>query len=63
MEFDSTQAILFVLAGVGFIGGIIVYLIDILPALKREDSSVGGSGYADSTEATCGFVRTSLGLS
>jgi|GEM_PF-1263474 hypothetical protein len=36
--------------------------IDILPALKHEDSSVGGFVYRP-TEATCGFVRTSLELS
>jgi hypothetical protein len=35
--------------------------VDIPHALKRGDFSVGGSmfGYADSTEATCGFVRIS----
>ena len=35
--------------------------LDILLALKREDSS--GEGFYRPTEATCGFVRTSLGLS
>jgi hypothetical protein len=38
------------------------HTLDILLALKREDSSRWGFGYRP-TEATCGSVRTSLGLS